>query len=507
MAGQYGTIFTTPDLKRQLLEANRDYRGRKTWENLYSSIDFATKQQANELSRNYAAAVSEAYSNAYQTNKAIANSNLGEGYKESAITDTDIALQQAYDTYRSNYLQGLGELESAAATAQSEVTDKLTEQAEYTKRFADAPYEYLQYLFNQYSEGAQDKNIFYTNELWKRYTTEETDEQGNSTGNRILKPWEDIVNYGAYEEYTDEQGNIVKDWTGLFDESGNLTIKGADFYDQMMNAFATTGNGLSFGQWLANTDEELYDWSQSYNPYDFTTEGTNKGSFKTMVGLTSTDEQYSFIERYGGMSKSEIDNMYSTFTNKMSELNDKLADASGRYTKDITTEFHGLTNEISKLTEQLGIKEDIEEQMGMDFDSLAEYMSELANNSVSNGDIWWEGIKAAFGGGAMGTGGAASAVKTGMKFGAASAAKSAGTALGATAAKASTAIPVVGWIVAAIIGVANATAAGISESERLKKQNLELANASKEAYNELVTNLVAYSHSQRRQKQSDFYRR
>ena len=46
---EYGMIYDTSSIKQQLKEANRDYIGRKTWENLYAGIDIAKKQQIGVL--------------------------------------------------------------------------------------------------------------------------------------------------------------------------------------------------------------------------------------------------------------------------------------------------------------------------------------------------------------------------------------------------------------------------------------------------------------------------
>lgn len=499
---EYGMIYDTSSIKQQLKEANRDYIGRKTWENLYAGIDIAEKQQIGVLKQDYAKAMSDAYATAYKNKVAVGASNIGQGYKAEAIDDIDIALQEAYDTYRRNYLQGESEIQTASAEAVENVNEALTEQAEYTKKFANAPYEYLKYLFDKYNEGNPEDNIFLTNDLWKRYTYEEKDEEGNLTGERLLKPWEDIAAYGSYDEYTDEFGNKQKEWTGLYDDAGNLTIKGADFYDQMMNDLSQKG-GYSFGEWLANYDEDLYNWSQSYNPYDYTADQRNVGSFRTMVGLTSTDQTYSFIERFGGISRKELDSMYSKFSDKAAELNQKVSNDNGRGSKGILEEYKGLSKDIADLTDKLGIKDSIEQEMGMSFDELGDYLYNLTENALSNGDIWWQTLLGAVGAG--GTAGAASAVAltAGAKLGAAGA-TTATTALLGTAAGASSSVPVVGWIIAAVIAATAATYGAVSTAENIKTQNKQFAEAGRNAYNTLVTNLIEYSQAQQRQKQIEW---
>lgn len=498
---QYGMIYDTATIKSQLAEANRDYNGRKTWENLYGSIDYAKQKQIGQLEQDYSSALAEAYASAYRTNQDIAASNLGEGYKVAAMEETDLALEEAYNAYRQNYLSAVAEIETSAAQQTQMVTDALSEQAGYIKDFANAPYQYLQYLFERYGEGNQSENIFYNEELWKRYTNEVKDEKGKLTGERELKSWEEIVKYGAYEEITDEFGEVQKQWTGLYDDQGNLTIKGADFFDQMMNQLADEGRGISFGNWLAEYNPELYDWSQSYNPYDYTEAGSNEGSFKTMVGLTSTDEQYTFMERFGGLSKSEVDAMYSRFTSKLTELNNKINNSSGRNAKEITNDFIGLTAEIGKLTKQLGIAQDIEDEIGMSLDDLGKYLAANAANAVSNGDIWWDGILNTA---TVALEGAVAGQVAGMIIGGTAGTAAlpvAGTAAGAGIGKYGGAI--IGGILGLILGVGM----NIDASERTKEQNRALEKASRDAYNDLVTTLISYSQYKQRQAQIDYYKK
>ena len=472
---KYGMIFDTSDIKSQLAQANRDYYGRKVWENLYGSIDYTKQKQLGKLQQDYSSAVNEAYASAYLANQNIAASNLGVGYKAAASEANDLALEEAYNAYRQKYLAGVSEVESLSAKQTQNVTNALDEQAKYISDFSKKPYEYLKYVFDKYSEGEQANNIFYNEELWKRYTKEAKDEAGNPTGERELKSWEEIANYGAYENVVDEFGNLKKQWTGLYDESGNLTIKGADFFDQMINQLAYEGRGISFGNWLAENDEKLYNWSRSYNPYNYTEAGTNLGSFKTMVGLTSADEKYTFMERFGGLSKSDVDNMYSGFTNKLTELNKKVSSSKGKDSKQIASEFTGLTAEIGKLTDQLGITADIENEIGMSLDDLGKYLANNASEAVSNGDIWLQGIQTAL---------------TSIGSGAVIGAKAGGGK---------------GAIIGAIVGAIAGSIAAPLEAQNTKKQNKELAKASRDAYNNLVTTLITYSQNKQREAQINYY--
>lgn len=215
--------------------------------------------------------------------------------------------------------------------------------------------------------------------------------------------------------------------------------------------------------------------------------------------------------------------MYSKFSDKAAELNRKVSEDNGRGSKEILEEYKGLTNDIADLTERLGIKDDIEKEMGMSFDQLGEHLYKLTESALSNGEIWWQTILGAFGASEILGGGAAVGAMYGAKVGAIGA-KTAltgaglgsaftGSAAGASAglssaftgsAAAASSVPVAGWIAVAVIAAAAATYGAVSTAKNLKAQNRQWANDGRIAYNNLVTNLIEYSRSQQRQKQIEW---
>lgn len=391
MSTEYGRIFDASQIKSQLSEANRDYMGRKTWESLYGSINLNEQNQLGQLQTNYAQAVSKAYAQAQASNASIAASNLGQGYKAAAMSDVDAALQQAYDSYRNSYLEGAAEVQNTAAQAIQKVSAAQTTQAENYKKLADKPYDYLKYLFDKYSEGAAEDNPFLNddplNVLWRRYTYKyyDPDDPGYEINKKLGMNYE----------------TRLRDWSDIqsemFDEQGNLTKFGTDFYKQMFNQNAYEGNTeLSFGRWLADTDEDLYNWSQSYNPYDFTGAGTNLGSFKTFVGMGSTEETYKFIDAFSGMSEEQVNDMFSNITKKAEEIgkniSDKYKETDSRYGKDskkIAAQYAGLIDDVRDIFDRMGVTEDFEKETGIKFSELSDVMQEYVNTADKNKETLW----------------------------------------------------------------------------------------------------------------------
>lgn len=391
MSTEYGRIFDASQIKSQLSEANRDYMGRKAWESLYGSINLSEQNQLGQLQTDYAQAVSKAYAQAQASNASIAASNLGQGYKAAAMSDVDAALQQAYDSYRNSYLEGAAEVQNTAAQAIQNVSSTQTTEAENYTKLANKPYDYLKYLFDKYSEGAAEDNPFLNddplNVLWRRYTYKyyDPDDPAYEINKKLG------VNYEIR----------LRDWSDIqsemFDEQGNLTKFGTDFYDQMFNQNAYEGNTeLSFGRWLADTDEDLYNWSQSYNPYDFTGAGTNLGSFKTFVGMGSTDETYRFIDAFSGMDEKQVNDMFSGITKKAEEIgkniSDKYKSTDSRYGKNsekITAQYAGLINDVRDIFDRIGVTEDFEKDTGIKFSELSDLMQEYVNTAHTNKETLW----------------------------------------------------------------------------------------------------------------------
>ena len=366
-------ILTEREAQKQLQSSNRDYYGRKTWEQQYGNIDVTKQKAESGLTYDYAKELGQAYSSAMQSKQAILGDKYSTLNKPQAIQSIDQALQEAYDAYLQNYQKGISNIEKSASEATSQITKNLETEAANTKLMQESAYKYLQYLYQNYSDSPM-----FQEELWKRYLTTEND----------------ITRLKTWEELSPE----------LYDAEGNLNIKGADFYDQMMNQISqgTYGDTSKYGQitdyysWLRSENPDLYDWAKSYNPYDYSmyydpTTGefvnSKEGSFKTMVGLTSSDQTYSFIERYGGMSEKDITNMFSKYQSK---INKAMSNDDHYKARSSINEMQLVSEELKDMAKEFGIYEELNKEIG-GFDNLAAKVNNYISSTTTKGEAWKKG--------------------------------------------------------------------------------------------------------------------
>ena len=331
----YGYITSTDEYKQQLRNLNRNYEGRKVWDELYGQIGLSQQRAENLVRQDYLTNLSEAYSSAYNQKAAVANSALGTGYKQQAIEDLDFALSEAFDSYRQNYLTQKSQIEENALAANQAIDDALTKQAENTILYQDSFFSYLEDLWNRaeglgkYEDIGVDttlQNMFKDDMLWSRYT---------------VKDGTDTHLIDSSELYAQ-----------LYDENKLITDKGIEFYDQMFNRLGVTeGKDYSFHKYLSDTNPELYEWSIADNPYDYTTAGTNMGTFKTLMGLDSIDNEYKFIERSGAFTSGELESMMSYITDDLDDIS-----TSGK-NKDSVKAFETFEEAADKLQDYVNTLE------------------------------------------------------------------------------------------------------------------------------------------------------
>ena len=476
MATNYGLVYTEDQAKQQLLNQNRDYNNRLTWQTMLNNNSLQAQRAENQLVKQYTDASVEAYTSYLNSQNAIKNSQVvGQG-KQQLLNENDQALLDIYNSYKQSLSSGLADVATAEAEGTESINQLLEDQAKMTADYTNAHYSYLQALYDKYLAGEND--YFAEGKQWNKYTTYDQlkDENGNpvydENGNPVLDETSPrLMNWNE----------IANPANGYYNADGTLTLKGVDFFDQLENQIANEGSGYSWGQYLAETNPDLLDWANSYNPYNYTQNGTNAGTMRTMYGMISTDEKYSFAERFGGLSKEQVDTMYEDYTSAAEELGDAIASSGKDKGKSQIQAIEGYVTNISEMADELGIKQDIEEALGMSFEELSVNLDEMINQARTSGEMTGDWFATY-----------ATGIGTGAGAGAGMGAIAGGVGAGPGA--------VIGAVIGAIGGIIKASI----DTDNQRNLNKQLAEQSHELYNNLLNTMIAYSQNKRRQAEIDF---
>lgn len=454
---QSGAVWTSKNVANQLYEQNRDYNNRQTW---HTALAENTAQGATalaELERQYNTATNEAYVSYLKNKNALQNSAVvGEG-KDELLSQNDLALQEAYDSYRNSLAEGSAQISSAVAEGEAAINKALEEQAQYTADYANLHWDYLEQLFYDYSQG---ENTIFDNKLWSKYTVDEPvlDAEGN--------PMYDDQRNPVTEKRIMTRDELASQ---LYDENGNLTMQGVDFYDQIENAVAQGGTGMSWGDYLAQENEDLYKWATSYNPYNYTFEGTNAGTFRTMVGMAADDNQWSFAERYGGLSEEQINDIYQPMKDKLTELADISYKSNPTEALDLISD---IADDIWIMAEELGLQGDMLDA-GIDKTTFDNILQQAYASTTDETDMAGQGTLQIFG-------------STG-----------AGALIGLTGGP-------VGALIGGSIGLVTSTASVIATAYNQQDQNKQILDTVEKGFTDLLNNTVNMSLKAKRQVDIEF---
>lgn len=461
-------------------EANQTAQGVNPWNQLYGAVSANSLAQAQSKTADYSSLLSQAYAQSKNTTSAFEASPYGEGVKQYMIDENNAALKQAYESYKQNYLTDIASIQDTVDKQVAAIDTELDKQADKSALLGNSVYDYLTALYDeQYSLDDKSKNLFVTDENYKKYLTADS-----------LKSKEELMKT-------------------FYDKNGNINIAGTDFYDQMFNQQANEKRGLSYDEWLynQNTDKDsdyygLYDWASSDSLYDWSpnvdgTKNMNISSFKKMVGMSSDDEKYTFIERWGGMNKEQVQNMFSKYQTQAENLQKEISNykGGGKKGKELQSSVSSYIAELKSLAKQLGIQNDlgedywtkIEKVLSNDIkDPTSRFFSEVGEKALSGSLV------------GAGTGAAVSAMIGGLigtvflpGIGTA-----AGAAIGTAAGAA------IGAAGGAVVGGIGGTVTGSIEDDKIRKENVNNLKTSSSAYIDAVTVLVAYAEQQRAKSQN-----
>lgn len=402
----------TSDQAKKFLQDMRNATGSRSFGSLYAANELAGMKAEQQVEQQYGEQIGQAYKSAMAQRSNILSSNLGTGYKEAMLGDTEQYLTKAYDQYMSKLSQSKQAIASSVSEANQTVTDELEKQAtnvlEYNKSATKYADYYMNWLKNNLSEEEYLETI--NRPDWRNYMTADfgddaetqarydelsaLEEAGTLSPEQEaelkqlrasyyrLKSEQELTTPEYTEEVNPETGEKFKHWTSIVDDQGNLTEAGINYYDFLENYAATRqGAGPSWEQYLSETNPELLDWAKTYNPY---LAGTNDpfwaGTMRTAHGTMSNDYKYTFLERFGGLGQKEVDTVFGDLTKL---ANKSIDDINVNDVKSFAAKYR-------KLAEQTGIEgvdwEAVEKEIDVKLQNIDELKKEISTkNAVAAG--------------------------------------------------------------------------------------------------------------------------
>lgn len=401
----------TSDQAKKFLQGMRNATGSRSFDSLYAANELAGMKAEQQVEQQYGEQIGQAYKSAMAQRSNILSSNLGTGYKDAMLGDTDQYLTKAYDQYMSKLSQSKQAIASSVSKANEAVTDELEKQAanvlELNKSYSPYSEYYMEWLKNNLSE--EEYSEIVNSADWKNYMTadfgddsetkarydeltsleeagtlspeQETELKQLRASYYRLKSEQELTTPAYVEEVDPETGETYKHWTSIVDDQGNLTEAGINYYDFLENYAATRKDaGPSWEQYLSETNPELLDWAKTYNPY---LAGTKDpfwaGTMRTAHGTMSNDYKYTFLERMGGLSSKQIDSVFGD----INKLTNKSID-------DINVnDVKGFISQYRKLAEQAGLEkvdwDALDKQADVYLQQIKDYEKEIKSAKIGAG--------------------------------------------------------------------------------------------------------------------------
>lgn len=348
-----GFVGNAAAIESQLREENQKYYDKlqssyqgavKDVEDYYSpfyqSIGLNAEKSLAANTRSYQQQLVSAYDKFLDNKSSVDRSNLGTGYRNLLYEENKDILNNAFESYKQQYLSQKQSIESSAdeninkiLTSQqsdistltedylSSVSDLNEEIGNYAQNFVnytDAHYGYLSWLYKK------NKDAF-TNPMLARFLNED----GELVGTSQIS-------------------------AGIYDDKGNLTEYGKDFFNFIENA---KYGGYTFQDYLAENNSKLFEWGVSggaerfqesigfngtYKPTQYsltedqfnTTYNTQSTAYNDMIGsrdaaLDDDDKVKSYMDNL----KSNVESLVSFA--KAAGVYDQVKDLADNLLKDV----------------------------------------------------------------------------------------------------------------------------------------------------------------------------
>ena len=314
-------------VKPLLIDSNRDYMGRSTWQQAFGDVQLQADRAKQQVTGSYDNALADAYISSLQQGQQLLASSLGTGFKEAALKANERTLEDAFESYKANYLSQMQEIDTSAAQATSQIRQALDAQASNVAKYTGYAFDYLPYLYEK------DQSLFEKDPALARFVNR--DENGAITG---LKSIDELQE-------------------GMFNKDGSMTEAGIDFLNMVQN-YGRTGNlgQNTFTQFLSEKDKGLLEWLSSADPYS--AGKTNRDTFNDIAGTNSNP--------YGlTLDKLSKDNL-AHFQTSYNATHDSLVETykSGHKSLEDATTFiekqDTATKELIEFAKRIGVASDSE---------------------------------------------------------------------------------------------------------------------------------------------------
>lgn len=301
MAISFGVNMPASNIAQQRLENDRQRSGIKTWSTLFGNTNQMYQAQKDNLNTAYGEAVRQAYTQSLSQQSQISGLNLNQGALNSLQQGINNDLMSAYQQYLSGKTNAENELLQNYSSQVSALNQDLLADAEMQSKYLQAVEKYRKYL-NETTYMVNNENNpigadEFGNTLYEQVETNLLREKGL---NYLYKFKDGVdqntVNYlnaiGLGDTLYDYDNMLtLNELAGvLYDENGNLTEKGKEYYRYFTNLPGDSKAGTKgFDEYLAEIDPELREWSISADPYNYNFKGTKAGSVMQLTGNDSLD--------------------------------------------------------------------------------------------------------------------------------------------------------------------------------------------------------------------------
>lgn len=332
-------VVTGSSVRSQLMEANKDYYGRNTWEQAFGQVRIAQDRAMSQLDKSYGDAMSQAYAASLQQQNAIQASGLGQGFKSALQSQNEASLDDAFKSYRESYLSSKAEVDSSTNEAIAQINSAIDEQANNVAAYTNAAFDYLPWLYENH------KDVFENDPALSRYLVYETNDDGTKTATGV----QDLR---ATMFSMDENGQPV------------LNDAGLDFFNFVQN-YGATGNlgGKTFTDYLHNSssssNKKILEWLSSPDPYS--SGKLNSDTVNEILGLDKNAGPYQLTR------ESFTDDQWSNVTGDYEVSHKTLIDEynKGHKSEEDAKSFMGKqrteTEKLLSLAESLGVYDEVKD--------------------------------------------------------------------------------------------------------------------------------------------------